>query len=152
MRNEKRIGVFLKYVNWQRLLVDIWKIYSLEDCTPIIRSIKSEIPLIRSFWKANPDLRISQILVNLGYINNSPGFWYYLEENEILDQLGIEPRLFLIWGSIFNKKGAMKKKYTYKPICALDTDHIQAILNGEYTRNPLYLDAFNAELNNRGVV
>jgi hypothetical protein len=37
----------------------------------------------------------------------------------------------------------------YRQIKDLNTDHIQAILDGNWTKHPLYLKAFNNVLNQR---
>ena len=35
-------------------------------------------------WKANPDWRLTQLLVNTAVIPNFPGHWYYAEDDELL--------------------------------------------------------------------
>lgn len=40
--------------------------------------------IIRDEWKVRPDLRFSQVLINLFLLPNYPGFWYYKEDEEIL--------------------------------------------------------------------
>jgi len=51
----------------------------MRDKTRIRRILRS----IEMYWDKNPDLRLTQVLVNLGLIPNFPGFWYYLEDDKI---------------------------------------------------------------------
>lgn len=42
--------------------------------------IKPYLKKIEEFWLENPDLRFTQILVNLKIIPNFHGMWYYKED------------------------------------------------------------------------
>ena len=39
---------------------------------------------LRRVWIQQPDLRLTQVLVNLGIVPNTPGMWYYLEDDDII--------------------------------------------------------------------
>lgn len=89
MRNPNRIDPFLdkvvpKYT--QELIVNIWGIQQNEIVENLIYSIGATKETIRVCWKENPDLRFSQVLISLGF-PNYPGFWFYMEEDEILQKL-----------------------------------------------------------------
>lgn len=43
--------------------------------------IKPYLKQIEKFWLENPDLRFTQVLVNMNIIPNFPGMWYYKEDN-----------------------------------------------------------------------
>lgn len=91
MRDKERIVLFLELVDNIKLLRDIWRIIpDDEDRRDTIFIIKSHQEQIKEFWLSNPDLRYSQVLITLGIIPNIPGFWYYMEEDEILKQLNKE--------------------------------------------------------------
>lgn len=145
MRYKERIPIFLEHINGKLtfIVVNIWKIKSeISDIKPIYENKK----IIKNFWLKNPDLRFSQVLINLGIIPNIPGFWYYIEEDEILEKLEIEPREYLLWGQNYDKNMNLLPSTIYKPIKDLETDHIQAILDGGYTKNPKYIKCFEEEL------
>lgn len=60
-------------------------------------------------------------------------------------------RVFLEWGVNTDKEGNKLPATRWTPIMELDTDHIQAIIKGRHTGNPLYLETFKDELELRGV-
>lgn len=55
-------------------------------------------------------------------------------------------REYLKWGSNYDKDMNPLPKTIWKPIKELDTDHIEAILEGNFTNNEIYLDTFKKEL------
>lgn len=150
MRNIKRIDRFLELVDNENLLTNIWKL-PLKDAD--LRAVLSLISVkgreIKEFWYNNPDLRYSQVLIGLGIVPNYPGFWFGYEEDEILEDQGIKGHPLLLWGVNFDKDMNQLPETDYRFICDLETDHIQAILDGKWTKHPKYLEAFNNELNRR---
>jgi len=150
MRNIKRIDRFLELVDNENLLTNIWRLPLKDDS---LRAVLSLIAVknkeITEFWKDNPDLRYSQVLIGMGIIPNYSGFWYFNEEDDILEQQGIDPATIMVWGVNFDKDMNQLPNTDYRFICDLETDHIQAILDGNWTRHPDYLKAFNNELNRR---
>ena len=36
---------------------------------------------LTAVWKKNPDWRLTQLLVNTGVVPNTPGAWYYTEDD-----------------------------------------------------------------------
>lgn len=102
MRPKERIIPFLEAIkgNFINIIYDIYKIgngdqtewntlYDDKDTNLADFYYDSESE-VEKFWLENPDLRFSQVLVILGIIPNIPGFWYYMEEDEILKQLNKE--------------------------------------------------------------
>lgn len=56
---------------------------------------------------------------------------------------------YLRWGSNYDKDMKLLPKTVYKTIESMDTDHIEAILNGAYCHSKYYNDIFEQELINR---
>jgi hypothetical protein len=126
MRPKERIEFFLNNVDLEQLFIEIWKIPYTKD---IISKIELGRENIEEFWKDNSDLRFSQVLVNLEIIPNYPGFWYYWDEYEILEQQGYDPAEVNYWGIIFDKDMNPLSEMIFKPIKELDTKHIEAIIH-----------------------
>lgn len=150
MRAKERIPLFLEKIdsNYSRVIQDCYKlpIEEIPGVLDIINAIENKILNIKKYWEENHDLRFSQVLVNLGVIQNYPGNWYYMEENEILEILGFEPRDYLFWGANFDKDMNKLPGTIRKPIKELKTDHIQAIIDGNWCRSDTYLKCFKDEL------
>lgn len=84
------------------------------------------------FWKQNPDLRFTQLLINTGILPNFPGFWYYLEDEELFIKAGLlKPRDIYFWGINYDIKNKKLKNTKYKLIKDLDTDHIKVLVNND---------------------
>jgi len=56
---------------------------------------------------------------------------------------------YLMWVQNYDKDMNRLPKTIFKPICELTTDHIQAILDGNYCKDEMYLYVFNYELSTR---
>lgn len=79
-------------------------------------------------WKKEPDLRLTQILVNYFNLENTPGFWYYsYEESKLIEFGWIDPRDILFWTSWYTKKGDKRDEPKHQLIRNLETDHIKKI-------------------------
>lgn len=84
MRSIERIEKFINTIDIGNLIYHIWKI---NDQISIDRlNFLYNKKEVLTFWKDNPDLRFSQVLINLGLIPNVPGFWYYMEDDVILEK------------------------------------------------------------------
>lgn len=150
MRVKKRINRFLELVDNENLLTNIWKLpLDNGDLRAVLSLIAVKDSDIREYWYSLPDLRYSQVLVNMGIIPNYPGFWYFTEEDEILEQQGCISSEYMLWGVNFDKDMNRLPEIDYRFICDLDTGHIEAILDGNWTKHPRYIAAFNDELNRR---
>jgi len=150
MRIKERIPVFLEKVDWPSLLTKVWKLdLSSEILNDLIIEINASKEEIKNYWLMYQDQRISQVLINLGLIPNMSGLWYYMEELEILKELGIPPREYLLWGHYIDRKNPESLRYS--PIKDLSTEHIKNILKEEHTKREDYLSAFDSELILRGL-
>lgn len=151
MRPIERIDIFLNKIkeddNLEKVLHEVYKLNVDKDG---IKIIQSGYNVIEIFWKENPDWRFSQVLVNTGLLPNYPGFWYYIEDEEVLEKLGLEPRNIYFWGVNFTKDMVRLPKTEWRLIRDLDTDHIEAILDGNWvTRGNKYHKFFIDELKRR---
>jgi len=135
MRNPERINIFLKKIgennNLEKVLNDIYK---LEINKANIKIIKSQYGTIEIFWKENPDWRFSQVLINTGLLPNYVGFWYYIEDEEVLIKLGCKPREIYFWGVNFTKDMKELPETKWTLIKDLNIDHIKAIIDGKFVR------------------
>jgi len=87
------------------------------------KRIKPFMKYIEDTWKANPDQRFGQLLVNLGFVEDSLKTWQaemsdYPLPHEIM-------RNIQTWGTNGKHGGG---KYEEKYISELETSHIKAIL------------------------
>lgn len=56
---------------------------------------------------------------------------------------------YLNWGQNYDADMNKLPETIFKPICELNTGHIEAILEGNYCKNEMYLKVFEYELNKR---
>jgi hypothetical protein len=56
---------------------------------------------------------------------------------------------YLNWGQNYDADMNKLPETIFKPICELNTGHIEAILEGGYCKNEMYLKVFEYELNKR---
>lgn len=147
MRLKERIPIFAENVDVRRMLLfDLELPLSEEE----IQTVEANFDNVIEFWKSNPDLRFTQALVVTGCLPNYRGFWYYTEEHEILEKQGVEPSKYLLWGQNYDKDGNRLEKTVIRPIEQLDTDHIQAILDGGHVeKDSLFEKTFLKELKKR---
>lgn len=83
MRDKKRIKKFIEKLSYDNLLkiFNFWEIPYTKEILNQIICHKSEIEFI---WLINYDLRFSQIIIYMKLLNNYPGCWYFIEDNELL--------------------------------------------------------------------
>jgi hypothetical protein len=146
MRNRERISIFLSYLDEEmmhRLFIK-WFQTNFEE---IEKQIVKKKRAIKKYWLANHDERFSQVLVNMGFIGNLPGFWYYEEDDDILLALGCNPRDVLLWGQNFDKDMNRLPETNWIKIKDMSTDHIRAVISFMGERLPKkYKSVFQAEL------
>lgn len=144
MRAIKRIPIVLDKINWRHFIKDIMgKDYEID----MLIEIENNIDDIQRFWMSNPDLRLTQVLVNLGIIPNKPGFWYYIEEVDWLMQNEyVEPRDILYWGTYGKNGDKPLKKVLIKD---MSNEHIENVLLNVKEIDPLYEQAFIEEREHR---
>ena len=151
-RPKERIDIFFNAIEGRILevLEDVLKLGSRDQCAIYSLAVTTNLAEIESYWKENPDQRFGQVLVNLGIIPNLPGFWYYIEEIEIFEALGVPAREYLLWGQNYDKDMNLLPQTIRKPIKDLNTDHIKAILGGKWVVGGHYQKCFEEELKLRG--
>lgn len=150
MRNKIRIDNFLNKVNIRDLLINIWKICDDTNVDVIEKNIIDNISYIREQWYEFFDFRFSQILIYLGFINNTSGCWFYYDEEEILKFQGYKPRDYKFWGSIYNKDGELLPETKYNLVKDLDINHMQRLVDGKWLKeNTEIFKVISDELRNR---
>lgn len=150
MRLEKRIPLYYDLIDFNKVIEYI--LPNLEDLekkelTDNINEEESK-DLILNYWLENPDQRFTQVLVNTGLIPNYPGFWYYVEETDILEKQGINPREYIFWGVNYTKDMERLPNTKWTLLKDLKSDHIEAIIDGDFTKD-LMLDFMKNELKSR---
>ena len=151
MRQTERIIPFLDIIfkddNLEKVIKEIFQLGIEEE---VLKSIAFNIfinkPSLEEDWVSDPDWRFSQLLVNTEFLPNISGFWYYIEDGEILEQLGIPPREYLLWGKNYDKDMNLLSKTERILIKDMDTDHIQAVLDGGWCKSGKYFECFKNEL------
>jgi hypothetical protein len=146
MRNKVRIENFLSKVDIRDLLLNIWNVCDNTNIDQAEKTILDDIDLIKVHWFLYYDLRFSQILINYGYLPNTTGYWYYYEEDEILDRQGWKPRDYVFWGSIYDKQGNKLDEYKYSLVKDLDIDHMQKLIDGNWLRTEFMTKLITDEL------
>lgn len=154
MRNKKRIPIIcdaLKSKKAKILLLNyifesVKTEKSLSDLNKII-DIWNNIEL-QLFWENNIDLRLSQVLISSGIIDNYRGFWFYKECAEMCIDCGIlNPEEILFWGQRYDKDCKLLPNTNYILLKNMEVSHIEKLLerhkNGEQILPERYLDTFN---------
>jgi hypothetical protein len=149
MRLKERIKPFLELVDWEKAIDFLFPGLTKEVKDDIVARIHMNMQGIEIVWNEAPDLRITQVLVNTDTIPNYPGFWYYKEEHEILLNQGIPLREFLMWGNNYDKDMNRLPETKWLLLKDMNTDHIEAILDGDWAKSELYVNAFKEELEYR---
>ena len=107
---------------------------------------------LQTWWEENQDYRLTQVLLHFEYIPNIEGFWFYKEEvNWLIDEDIVEPRDILFWGVNFTSEMVQLPATKWVLISELETDHIQAIVKGKFTKNDYYNNLFKEELERRDI-
>jgi len=106
--------------------------------------------IVEEHWKLNHDFRFVQLLSWL-YPNNFFSSFNTEELDYVINELKVDPVHVLLWGVNFDKDGRKLPETEYRMIKDLETDHIQAILYGEFTKDRLYIEAFNRILIDRKI-
>ena len=155
MRQPKRIPIVLANISWFNFLRKISNYNEMDaELKRLCDKVNENKTKIEEYWKQNPDLRLTQVLVNLELIPNFPGGWYYIEEVDwLIEQQILEPRDIKFWGVNYTKDMTPLEETDWRLIKDLETDHIEAILEGRGRKNgnapwcgPSYLPYFQNEL------
>lgn len=143
MRAVERIPIILDAINIPEFLKDA-KVFDQDTIDECINNWFSNLEDIKKFWMENPDLRLFQVLINIGLLPNTPGFYYYEEESKYCLKKGyIKPRQILFWGT-YGKDG----KGPFKQILIKDmtTEHLKACLETQKYMNKFYRETMIDEL------
>lgn len=96
----------------------------------IIKAWKLSEDLVKKLWIKNPDLRLTQALINVGVMPNFPGFYYYIEDEQLMIDTGLlEARDILFWGQNYDKDNNRLDETNYILIRDINDGHLQAILD-----------------------
>lgn len=155
MRSKERIPIILDILedHYVDFLIDVG--IGEENRSELLDLYFTKRNLIEEFWLKNPDLRLTQVFVNLDIIPNIEGFWYYKEETDYIIEKGwakFEDIHF--WGVNYSKDGKKLPQTIFKRLVDLNTDHILNILkfyDENSTRNSInkkYLKYFE-EIENK---
>lgn len=147
MRTPKRLRFLYKFFckkkNFKMYLRDIVCLESKNEIEYWSEVFYEKFKEIKKYHKIFPEFRFSQILQVYGLYKE--GFWFYIEDDIMLMKF-VEPREVLYWGNNYSEKGNRLKKTNWILIKDMSTEHIKAILDGNFTNNLMYLKAFNNEL------
>ncbi|KEQ31207.1 hypothetical protein N180_02865 [Pedobacter antarcticus 4BY] len=151
MRNPERIPIILDLIqgNYKQFLDDLH--VEVGDIDSLISLYNTKRIDIEEYWMANPDLRLTQVLVNMGILQNIPGDWYYKEETDYVVEKGFcDFEDVHFWGVNFDEFGKQLPATLHKPLRELDTNHIRAIVKmfeGHHTRlKHGYIDYFRSRI------
>lgn len=145
MRNIRRIPFILNYFkddvvkhSYLENIVGITQKYQRE---PIIKQWNMVMDKIEEFWLKSSDMRLSQVLIAVGLLDNIPGSWFYTEDEKFLVDYGIaEQRDLFFWGKNYTKEGKRLEKTISIPLSKLSDEHLKNIFEkqygGEVSRTP----------------
>lgn len=106
-----------------------FKILADSEYTNILVEWESQKAEIQEFWMSNPDLRLTQVLINYDIMPNVLGTWYQTEETDWMIEQGIvEFDEIHFWGVNYTASGKKLSKTVYKPLKDLTDDHIVSII------------------------
>ena len=147
MRTPKRLRFLYKFFkskkNFKMYLRDVVRLESKNEIKHWCEVFYEKFKDIKIYHKTYPHLRFSQILQR--YNLYKKGFWFFIEDDIMLMKFA-EPREVLYWGNNYSVKGNKLKKTNWILIKDMSTEHIKAVLNGNFTNNLVYLKTFNDEL------
>ena len=109
---------------------------------------------LKEFWYANSHLRLVQMLISLGYLQNYIGLYYYIEDDIAMIEANIlKPEEILFWGQNYNEDGVLLAETNWILIKDMSTNHIKAILKdyveNKYDVSEYYVKIFIKVLNER---
>jgi len=151
MRNPKRIPIVLDLIqnNYHQFLIDCG--VETDDVLDSTQLFLVKRPEIEQFWLENPDLRLGQVFVNMGTIENFPGFWYYKEETDYVVEKGFcKFEDIHFWGVNYTKEMVRLPETEFRLLKDLDIDHIRAIIifleKNKQNTNPKYMAYFKKRI------
>lgn len=126
MRAPQRIPILLEKINFIDFITDLGVFEN--PVNPAIE-INNQKDQIAEYWLDNPDQRLTQVMVNMGYLPNAMGHWYYIEETIwAIDKGLVAVEDINFWGVNYDKDGNLLPKTIYKPLRDLEVSHMENII------------------------
>lgn len=119
MRNPNRIPIIIKFFKENP--------HELNKFLGIEVNVKETMILVKQFWNTVPDLRMGQLLINLG-VTVRDQCWFTEEVDWLIEHGYFKFEELHFWGTNFYKNGKRKPKTVYKLLKDLDLDHIENII------------------------
>jgi hypothetical protein len=121
-RVKERIPIILTKINW----FDFIKYLGFDNPQKIADKCIIEMESIEKIWMENSDLRLTQVLVTGGILENIPGTWYYIEEVDyMIKNKVVKPEKLLFWGTYGKDR---KQPLKMIAINDMDSEHIESCL------------------------
>jgi len=140
MRKKERIKPFLDtFIKTKTLEPELIRIRTDINLQEIV---KYHYDIIKEFWENNPDYRFTQVLITMNIYPNSPGVWFYWEDDVWFPDYE-DKREVICWGS-YGKSGKEKLKIILLPY--MKTDHIETILKTQIDISKQFEEIFEKEL------
>jgi len=149
MRPPERIDPILRNLDLRNFLESFEDTFDKKTILNCVKTFKGFEDKTRQMWKENPDLRLTQVLVNCDILPNLKGEWYYTEEVDWFVENKILPaRDLYFWGNL-GKNG--KQPLEFIAIKDMETNHLMAVLKTQKDMNKKYRLIMEDELEDRGV-
>ena len=144
MRRPERIPIVLANIDWEKFLT----IADEKPSDDTLKGVFENLPKIKEEWTEYPDLRLGQLLINMKL---SPDELWNLEEDHWMVETGqIDAKDIMFWGVNYTKDMVQLPETDFRLIRDLNTEHIEAILDGGYViHNKVYEGYFENELERR---
>ncbi len=125
-RVKERIPIILNKINW----FDFIQYLGFDNPQEIADKCIANKKDIEEVWMENPDLRLAQLLVIGGILENVSGPWFYVEETDyMIKSKTVKPEELLFWGT-YGKDGKSPLKMI--AINDMDSEHLDACLKTQH--------------------
>lgn len=141
MRQKERIPICLKLFRRKNIFKKLY------DSDFAYNLFFKNYRKIKSTWEKYPDLTLTQLLINGGYMNDGP-LWNIEEDDWLVDNKFVNIEDIKYWGINYSKEGKRLDKTQFKMLKDLDLDHIENIIkffernNAMNQLNKKYLEYF----------
>jgi len=144
MRRPERIPIVLANIDWEKFLT----IVDEKPSDDTLKGVFENLPKIEDYWTEHPDVRLGQLLVNMELAPDE--LWNLEEDQWMVDTDQIDAKDIMFWGVNYTKDMVQLPETEFRLIRDLNTEHIEAILDGGFvSRNPIYEGYFENELERR---
>lgn len=157
MRQERRIGIILPILKDNRnkyKVLNSWFDSPHIVLNGIVEIWDKNYDTFCNFWVDNPDLRLPQVLINIGIMPNFHGFYYHKEDAITMIDTGLLfPEEILFWGNNYDKDNNRLSETRWVLPTEMTKGHLEAIIdlydNGKMRVSEVYIEMFKKELKNR---